>query len=147
MSKKLKKCKDCGAEISKSAETCPQCGRKQNKPIIKKMIILIIALLIIVAIAGASQSEKKENLVLVSSEMNYDGYSTTYIEGTIENKSDKEYSYAQVTFNLFDAEGNQLGTAVANINNLQPNASWKYKAIGLTTQKVERFELQEITGW
>lgn len=147
MSKKLKKCKDCGAEISKSAETCPQCGKKQNKPIIKKIIILIIALLIIVAIAGASQSEKKENLVLVSSEMNYDGYSTTYIEGTIENKSDKEYSYVQVTFNLFDAEGNQLGTAVANINNLQPNASWKYKAIGLTTQKVERFELQEITGW
>lgn len=147
MSKKLKKCKDCGAEISKSAETCPQCGKKQNKPIIKKTMILIIALLIIVAIAGANQSEKKENLVLVSSEMNYDGYSTTYIEGTIENKSDKEYSYAQVTFNLFDAEGNQLGTAVANINNLQPNASWKYKAIGLTTQKVERFELQEITGW
>ncbi|NVJ59498.1 MAG: zinc-ribbon domain-containing protein [Gammaproteobacteria bacterium] len=27
----LKKCKDCGHEISKSAESCPNCGRRYRR--------------------------------------------------------------------------------------------------------------------
>ena len=63
------------------------------------------------------------------------------------NNTNKNYNYAQVTFNIYDKDGNQLGTAVDNINNFQANGTWKYKAIGLTTEKVSRYEFVEITGW
>jgi hypothetical protein len=53
----------------------------------------------------------------------------------------------QVTFNLYDKSGAQLGTAVDNINNLEPNGTWKYKALGLTTEKVDSYKFVEISGW
>ena len=71
----------------------------------------------------------------------------TYIQGEIKNNTDKEYSYVQVTFNLYDKDGSQLGTAVDNINYLEPNATWKYKAIGLVTEKVDSYKFVEIIGW
>ena len=48
-----------------------------------------------------------------------DEYGIRYkIEGTIKNNTDKQYSYVQVTFNLYDKDGAQIGSALANINNL-----------------------------
>ena len=42
----LKKCKECGAEISSSAKRCPQCGKKQKSTgaVILGIIILIIGI-------------------------------------------------------------------------------------------------------
>lgn len=42
----LKKCKECGAEISTSAKKCPQCGKKQKNPVavILGIIIIIIGI-------------------------------------------------------------------------------------------------------
>lgn len=152
---KMRKCKDCGAEISKSAKVCPNCGRKQ-KNTIKTIIIVLVVLFIIGAIAsigGESEEntnklkEATENFTLLSDQMTIDSIGSCYIEGTIQNNTDKTYNYVQVTFNLYDANGNQLGTAIDNINNLEPNGTWKYKAIGLTTEKVTSYKFVEITGW
>ena len=98
---------------------------------------------------GSSDSSKdSENLELVESSGYYDGYFAYYVEGTIKNNSDKQYSYAQVTFTLYDADGAQIGTAIANINNLEPNGVWKFKAIGSgDASKVASYKLSEITGW
>jgi hypothetical protein len=51
-----------------------------------------------------------------------------YIGGTIKSNTDKTYSYVQVTINLYDASGAQIGSTVANTNNLEPYGTWKYKA-------------------
>ena len=42
----LKKCKECDAEISSSAKTCPQCGKKQKSTgaIILGIILVIIGI-------------------------------------------------------------------------------------------------------
>ena len=42
----LKKCKECGAEISSSAKKCPQCGKKQKSTgtIILGVILVIIGI-------------------------------------------------------------------------------------------------------
>ena len=132
---------------------------KTKKPIYKKWWFWVIIILVIIGIAGSTQdtttnsngeiktsTQVTEKFTLVSDEMTTDGFST-YIEGTIKNNTDKSYSYAQVTFNLYDADGAQLGTAVDNINNLEPNGTWKYKAIGLVTEKVASYKFVEITGW
>ncbi|MGE5590998.1 MAG: FxLYD domain-containing protein [Bacillota bacterium] len=51
-----------------------------------------------------------------------------YVTGTVKNNSNKKYSYAQVEINLYDKDGNQVGSTLANINNLEPGGTWKFKA-------------------
>ena len=141
-------------------------SEKSKKPIYKKWWFWIIIIIAVVAIGGSqsgklkttnsntssttsshSNEEKqtKEKFSLVDSEGSYDGFAY-YINGSIVNNTDKQYSYVQVTFNLYDASGAQIGTALANINNLDPNGTWKFKAMG-GTQNAASYKLAEITGW
>lgn len=89
--------------------------------------------------------ETTEEFTLVNSEGSYDGFAY-YVTGTITNNTNKEYSYVQVTFNLYDSSGAQIGTALANINNLEAGGTWKFSAIG-GTEKAASYKLAEITGW
>ena len=157
----MKVCQDCGTELSSKAKICPKCGRDQRSFYNKHKVLMIIFAIICLGAIGAAlgggdtnntiptstQIEQKEKFTLVSHKKTTDSLGTTWIEGEIKNNTDKSYSYVQVTFNLYDKDGNQLGTAMTNINNLEPNATWKYKAIGLVTEKVESYKLVEITGW
>ena len=151
----MKTCKDCGTEVSKSAKSCPKCGRKLKNSGLRIFLGILIVIIGIGALASGGDTEVNSNEVkeatekftLVSDEMTTDSIGSCYIEGTIQNNTDKNYSYVQVTFNLYDKDGAQLGTAMDNINNLEPNATWKYKAMGLTTEKVHSYKFVEITGW
>ncbi|WP_143330190.1 FxLYD domain-containing protein [Chromobacterium haemolyticum] len=50
------------------------------------------------------------------------------VKGTLQNNSDKKYGYVQIEINLYDKDGNQVGSTMANVNNLAPGAKWKYEA-------------------
>ena len=150
----MKICKDCGAEVSKSAKVCPKCGKKLKNTVLWTILGILVIVIGIGAIASGgdssvqtSNNNKQEKFTLISDKKTTDAAGTTYIEGEIKNNTDKSYSYVQVTLNLYDDNGAQLGTAVDNINNLEPNATWKYKALGLVTEKVSSYKLVEITGW
>ena len=130
----------------------------KKKPIYKKWWFWVIIIVILAAIVSSQEitstntgdnpkvetKQPQEKFTLVSSDGSYDGFAY-YISGTITNNTNKQYSYVQVTFNLYDADGAQIGTAMDNINNLEPNATWKYKAIGM--EKAASYKLAEITGW
>jgi len=155
----IKVCKDCGSEVSSKAKICPKCGRDQRNFYSKHKVLMIILAIVCIGVIGVAarggqdnnnvqtSSNAVEKFSLISHKKTTDGIGTTWIEGEIKNNTSKTYSYVQVTFNLYDKDGNQLGTAMTNINNLEPNATWKYKAIGLVTEKVETYKLVEITGW
>ena len=147
----MKSCKECGAEISKSAKVCPKCGKKLKNSLLRVLLGIFIMIIGIGMIASGGDSEQtnsnQEKFTLLSDTKIVDSIGTTYIEGEIKNNTDKTYSYVEVTFNLYDENGAQLGTAIDNINNLEPNATWKYKAIGLATEKVATYKLVEISGW
>lgn len=70
-----------------------------------------------------------------------------YIIGSIKNNSSKKYSYVQVSFNLYDKDMNQVGTAWDNINNLEPGATWKFKALIFDDSEVKHYKLGDISGW
>lgn len=72
-----------------------------------------------------------------------------YIEGTCANKGTKEYDYLQVEFICYDKEGNNLGTALDNTNNLLGGQTWKYKAIFLNSdvKSIDHCDYHEVTGW
>lgn len=57
----------------------------------------------------------------------YLGYSAE-ITGTLKNYTSRAYSYVQIEFSVYDSEGNNLGTAIANMNNLQSGDTWKFSA-------------------
>lgn len=55
--KKLKVCKHCGAQIARSAKTCPSCGGKNSKPFyLKWWFITIVVLVLLTAIGGTGSS-------------------------------------------------------------------------------------------
>lgn len=71
-----------------------------------------------------------------------------YIEGIVTNNTNKEYNYVQIEFVCYDSDGNNLGTAMDNVNNLGANEKWKFKAMGLfTNQTVDHCDYKEITSW
>ena len=120
-----------------------------------KLFLVLIVLMVIIPIFltgcvdtyTTTTSTQEGGLTLVSDKKTTDEYGTIYIEGEIKNNSDKTYSYAQVTFNLYDEDGAQLGSAMDNINNLEPNGTWKYKAMAYSTEEIATYKFIEITGW
>ena len=75
----------------------------------------------------------------------YEDY-TNKIVGIIKNNSGSDKGYIQISFTLYDADGNNIGTAFTNTNNLKEDGTWKFEAIVLEDD-VASFELNEITGY
>lgn len=84
---------------------------------------------------------------LINGELNAvnENYSS-YIIGSLKNTTSKTYSYAQVTFNLYDADGAQIGTALDNINNWEPDGLWKFKAM-ILEQDVASYKLVKVQAF
>ncbi len=76
------------------------------------------------AVAASSQ----DTLTLVESHVETGDYGTRYVVGTIKNNVNKQFTYVQVTINEYDSSGAQIGSTLANANNLEPYGTWKFKA-------------------
>jgi hypothetical protein len=74
------------------------------------------------------------------------GEVTGEITGTVVNRRDHKLNYAQITFNLYDASGAQVGSAIANINGLEPGGRWNFKAVTLGTDFV-KYKFAELSGF
>ena len=158
----MKKCKYCQTEIEKADKFCTKCGRKtkQGLPTWAIVIIVIIALLIFISLPGTEEESKpqtgvtteepKEDLTLQSGHKGYaDEYNISYyIEGTVKNNTDKKYSYVDIEFSVYDKDGNNLGSCYDNNSNLDPNGSWKFKAIcSGEPSEIASYKLVEISGY
>lgn len=74
-------------------------------------------------------------------------YSVT-ISGVYTNNSGSKLGYVQLSYTLYDADGNQIDTAFANTNNLEDGGSWKFEAMGMTSiEKVASYKLAEVSAW
>ncbi|CDE72559.1 uncharacterized protein BN810_00195 [Acidaminococcus sp. CAG:917] len=97
-------------------------------------LILVILICSVTVFSGCSDSTKRYEFVegptLSVEYTQYLGYTAT-VSGCLKNNTSKEYTYACVTFGLFDENGVQIGTALDNINYLQPNGRWSFEAISL----------------
>lgn len=70
------------------------------------------------------------------------------ITGTLTNNTDKEKSYIQIEYVLYDADGNQVGTAFANTNHLKAGGSWKFEALGtVSPDQVASWERSDVSGF
>ena len=69
----------------------------------------------------------------------------TEITGTVVNRRAHALSYTQITFNIYDASGAQVGSALANVNGLEPGARWNFKAVSFT--KGTDYKFSTLSGF
>lgn len=169
----LKTCKECGGEISSNTKKCPHCGKNQQNVFLKIIIYLIISIAIIAIgfvllsklfVTGLNDfsnaindfasdassavddyvESTKDNFVVLEEKVENDGY-LTYITGTIQNNTDRDYSYVQIEISLYDKDGALVNSTLDNINNLEANGKWKFKA--MATSDFDTYKIKEITGF
>jgi hypothetical protein len=75
----------------------------------------------------------------------HDEFSIT-ITGTVVNRSPHKLAYAQITFNVYDGSGAQVGTALANINGLEPGGRWNFTAVALESNGTT-YKFSELSGF
>lgn len=139
-------------EINLKTETTNK--NKSNKKIWIIILVSVAAFFVsFFAIDALLSSGNKPELEITGTKMSVDyneylGYSAV-IKGTVKNSSNKNYSYASVEFSVYDAAGNNLGTAIANINNLSKGDTWNFEAhlLSYPSSRPVSFKLVEITVW
>lgn len=95
--------------------------------------------------SDSSASDSADKYAISDESMTSDDY-TTKIAGTFTNNSGEKLSYVSVSYNLFDAEGNQVDTAYANTSNLDAGGTWKFEASALSgSDKVASYKLGDVT--
>lgn len=105
--------------------------------------------LLIFGIIGSflnKSSEIKGGLEVVDFDWKVGEFGNKYLVGTVKNNSDKQYSYVQVEFNLYDESGVQVGSTFANVNNLEPYGTWKFEAI-VIEDNATRAKLKGVSGF
>ena len=63
--------------------------------------------------------------------------------GTVKNNSNHNIGYIQVEINLYDKIGNLLESTIDNINNLEPNSTWKFEA-PVINDKVSTYKIKML---
>ena len=134
----------------------------------KIVLIVVVALVVIGAIGsmggneGANQApagdetqtckklpaDQTEPYTISDEQLDTSNGFAVYINGTLTNNTENEVSYIQVEYNLYDADGAQVGTALANTNNLKAGGTWKFEAVGTASpDEVASYERVDVTGF
>ncbi len=141
-------------------------AQEGKKPIGKIILIVVVALIAIGAIgsmagkgaksesssaddsAATEQTAEEQEPYTISEEAEDRSDYYFKITGILTNNSDSDKDYIQVEYVLYDADGNQIGTALANTNNLKAGGTWKYEATSFKTpEEVASWERAEVTGF
>jgi len=69
------------------------------------------------------------DLQILVDDMDTDRLGLSTITGEVFNVSKHSFAYVSVEYNIYDAEGMQIASTMANINNLEPNGTWSFKTL------------------
>lgn len=94
--------------------------------------------------ATVTEVKNRPNLEVLSYSSENDGY-VRYVVGEIRNNTKKEYSYVQVEISLYEDE-TLVGSTLDNVNNLEPGATWKFKA-PIVEDNANKFKIKDVTGF
>ena len=142
---------------------------KEGKKGVGKIVLIVVVVLVVIGAIGsmggkggtdqapasdeAQTSEQQpveqtEPYTISDEQLDTSNGYAVYINGTLTNNTDNEASYIQVEYNLYDADGAQVGTALANTSNLKAGGTWKFEAIGTAApDEVASYELADVTGF
>lgn len=70
------------------------------------------------------------------------------VNGYVSNNGEAITNYVQITFDVLDAEGANLGTCLANTNTIDAGGKWKFEAIcDGEPDEIADVRFKEITGF
>ncbi|PKL60463.1 MAG: hypothetical protein CVV33_02540 [Methanomicrobiales archaeon HGW-Methanomicrobiales-4] len=84
-----------------------------------------------------SSQESQANLSIIKTSIERYSKSKAVIKGEIKNLDDKMIDLVVITFNLYNADGDQIGNAYASIDYLASKTTWKFM-----TDPIERSDFQ-----
>ena len=138
---------------------------KEGKKPIGKIVLGVIVVLVIVGAVGSmggnstdssasdsakpaeatqqaeEQKEPQEPYIIADEAEDTSSQFAYKITGTLTNNTDKENV-------LYDADGNRVGTALANTNHLKAGGSWKFEALGtVSPDQVASWERSDVSGF
>ena len=73
------------------------------------------------------QQEEKKEYEISDVKMESDQFAT-YVSGVLQNNGAKK-GYVQIMIPCYDKDGAKLGDALANVNDIEANGKWKFKAM------------------
>ena len=129
----------------------------KKKTIYKRIWFIVLAAIVLILIIQQTTGNKKKDVEVKNStqetqkakyevsEINIEKDSfSSYVTEVLKNNTDKEKSYVQITIPAYDANGNKVGDALANVNDLKPNSTWKFKAMYIGSEKNVTFKTEEL---
>jgi hypothetical protein len=141
----MKKCKECGEEISSSAKKCPKCGKDQRNFFMKHPVLYTIIILVVIGIAvgsGNSNNNSSTSTTTTSSTSSTQKEETIYNIGDTITNGDYEITVQAVNeankvgtqyLNSKPADGGTYVCVDFNYKNIssQPINSWNFPSISL----------------
>lgn len=76
----------------------------------------------------AEEEYERGGLVLMRKTLSATGGLGGKVSGLIVNRTGRDLGYVQVSFDLYDANKNKVGSALANVAGLKKGESWKFEA-------------------
>lgn len=94
-----------------------------------------------------SQQEEKKEYEISGAKTKSDQFAT-YVTGILQNNGGKK-GYVQIMIPCYDKDGAKLGDALANVNDIEENGKWKFKAIFTGNEKPETCNINnaKVTGF
>ena len=140
---------------------------KAFKTLVKAFILLIVLGLIIgIASGGETETTVTETETTVTEEVKEKPKAPTVVEkynlqvietsvGALDTfkvvgtlVANKDYDYIQIEIPCYDADGNNVGTAIANASNIGKGETWKFEATQFDGGAVEcNIEKADVTGF
>ena len=122
-----------------------------------KHIISFVALSILVVLAfgsenvdqmepGSGSNNGRKPYEIRNTRIETGEYGNKKIVGILENISGSKKSYIQIQFTLYNDEGVQVGSTMANTNNLDDDGKWKFEAM-IMEEEASDFEVESVTGF
>ena len=134
-----------------------------KKKFLKLFALLLVTVMCVPAFSGCyylieairemtNQSEESFELIGTPQVIcTYDEEFGEYIvkvDGTLKNTSDKAWKNGvDVTFLIYDAEGNSLGSAYDYIEFIKENGTWRFCAETTTQYEAVSAELYKVYAW
>ncbi len=159
-------CPQCGCDVRD--KVAPAKKKKNPIVIVLSVILIMLGVMVLVSGIGGMVSDSTDTTTSQNTEGNgtesdavivdkfeiMDDFTTErdevgllYITGSVKNLKGRDLSYAQITFNLYDANGAQIGTALDNINNLEEDGLWKFRALVFDDSAVASYKLTGIDSF
>lgn len=92
--------------------------------------------------AAKTQEPVKKEYEFSGVKMESDDFAT-YVKGVLTNNGGAK-GYVQVLIPCYDKDGAKLGDALDNVNNIEANGKWKFKAMFIGDEKPAKCDVEKV---